>query len=35
MNKFRNFLANPTVYHMHHYDKWYENRDKNTLQKYK
>jgi hypothetical protein len=35
MNKFRNFLTNPTVYHMHHSDERYENRDKNTVRKYK
>jgi hypothetical protein len=35
MNKFHNFLTNPTVYHMHHSDERYENRDKNTLRKYK
>jgi hypothetical protein len=28
MNKFRNFFTNPTVYHMHHSDERYENRDK-------
>jgi hypothetical protein len=35
MNKFRNFLMNPTVYHMHHSDERYKNRDKNILRKYK
>jgi hypothetical protein len=35
MNKFRNFRMNPTVYDMHHFDERYENRGKNTLQKYK
>jgi hypothetical protein len=34
INKFCNLIMNPTVYHMHHSDKRYENRDKNTLQKY-
>jgi hypothetical protein len=28
MNKFRNFITNPTVYYMHHSDERYENRDK-------
>jgi hypothetical protein len=31
----RNFITNPTVYHMQHSDKRYESRDKNALQKYK
>jgi hypothetical protein len=35
MNKFRNFLMNPTVYHKHHSDERYENRDKSILRKYK
>jgi hypothetical protein len=28
MNKLRNFITNPTVYHMHQSDERYENRDK-------
>jgi hypothetical protein len=35
INKFRNFITNPTVYHMHHFDKRYKNCYKNTLRKYK
>jgi hypothetical protein len=35
MNNLWNFIANPTVYHMHHSDERYENRDRNTLRKYK
>jgi hypothetical protein len=31
MNNLRNFIANPTVYHMHYSDEWYDNGNRNTL----